>query len=238
MEHWLLLGIVVFIASTLQAGTGFGFSIVAVPLFLFIYPIYTAVQLNVILSLLLSGFMILRIAKEVDKVLLKRLVQSSTFGLPIGMVVYLFLAKDGFKAVVGVFILFLAVALLFRLKVRQTKKRDNITGALSGGLTTSIGVPGPPLLIYFTSTETGKEVLRSTTLAYYLFVYFISLVLQVSLGGTGGKVWVLSLIAVPFLFAGAVLGQFLFQRISLKMFRVITYIILIFSGLNLLLTGF
>mgnify|MGYP005758040285 CR=1 FL=1 len=51
-------------------------------------------------------------------------------------------------------------------------------GGLSGLFTTSIGMPGPPLLLYFSGTDTQKEKLRETTLTLFLFIYFVSLVIQ------------------------------------------------------------
>ncbi|MGM7721661.1 sulfite exporter TauE/SafE family protein [Metabacillus sp. Hm71] len=237
MEDWIILVFIVLLASLLQTSTGYGFSIVGTPFLLLIYPGHTAIQINIILSLCLSIFMIFKIGKEVDKPLLIRLIKGSIMGLVLGIFIYLYLDIQLLKIVVGGLILISTVLLILKLTIRQTKNRDFLAGGISGLLTTSIGVPGPPLLLYFSGVGTDKAILRSTTLAYYLFVYFISLFMQILFGGTSKEAWISSLVAVPSLFVGILLGQLLFKWISQKIFRLITYIILLFTGGYLLVTS-
>ena len=238
MEDWIILVFIVLLASLLQTSTGYGFSIVGTPFLLLIYPGHTAIQINIILSLCLSIFMIFKIGKEVDKPLLIRLIKGSIVGLVLGVFIYLYIDIQLLKIVAGGLILISTVLLILKLTILQTKNRDFLTGGISGLLTTSIGVPGPPLLLYFSGVGTDKAILRSTTLAYYLFVYFTSLVMQVLFGGTSKEAWISSLVAAPSLFIGILLGQLLFKWISPKIFRLITYIILLFTGGYLLVTSF
>lgn len=234
----MVLIIIVLVASLLQTSTGYGFSIVGTPFLLLIYPAHMAIQINIILSICLSAFMIFKIRKEIDKSLLVRLIKGSVMGLILGIFIYLFLDIQLLKMNVGALILFLTILLILKLTINRTQNKDFITGGISGLLTTSIGVPGPPLLLYFSGTRIDKTTLRSTTLAYYLFVYFVSLVMQISFGGTSKETWIFSLIAIPPLFAGIMLGQLFFKWISQKVFRIITYIILMFTGVYLLVTSF
>lgn len=234
----MVLIIIVLVASLLQTSTGYGFSIVGTPFLLLIYPAHMAIQINIILSICLSAFMIFKIRKEIDKSLLVRLIKGSVMGLIFGIFIYLFLDIQLLKMNVGALILFLTILLILKLTINRTQNKDFITGGISGLLTTSIGVPGPPLLLYFSGSGIDKTTLRSTTLAYYLFVYFVSLVMQISFGGTSKETWIFSLIAIPPLFAGIMLGQLFFKWISQKVFRIITYIILMFTGVYLLVTSF
>lgn len=236
-EILLVLIVIVLLASLLQTSTGYGFSIIGTPFLLLIYPVHTAIQINIILSICLSAFMIVGIWKEVDKTLLIRLVKGSILGLIFGIFMYLFMDIQLLKIAVGVLILSLTVLLIFKLTLDRSENKDMITGGVSGLLTTSIGVPGPPLLLYFSGARVDKVTLRSTTLAYYLFVYSASLVMQISFGGTSKETWTASLLAMPALFAGILLGKFLFKWISQKTFRIITYVILIFTGAYLIVSS-
>ncbi|WP_408008217.1 sulfite exporter TauE/SafE family protein [Pseudalkalibacillus sp. A8] len=236
-EDLIVLVLIVLVASLLQASTGYGFSIIGTPFLLQIYSVHTAIQINIILSICLSAFMIFKIRREVDKTLLIRLIKGSIVGLIFGIFIYLFVDIQLLKIAVGALILSLTVLLIFKLTLDRTKNKDIITGGVSGLLTTSIGVPGPPLLLYFSGSRVDKITLRSTTLAYYLFVYFASLVMQISFGGTSKEAWISSLLAIPPLFAGILLGQLLFKWISQKTFRIITYVILIFTGAYLIVTS-
>ncbi|WP_010650572.1 sulfite exporter TauE/SafE family protein [Oceanobacillus massiliensis] len=236
-EEWAVLVLVVLAASVLQTSTGYGFSIIGTPFLLIMYPLHTAVQINIILSICLSAFMIFRIRKEVDKTLLIRLIKGSVAGLVFGIFIYLFADIQLLKLAVGALIFSLTVLLILKITVDRTKNKDILIGGVSGLLTTSIGVPGPPLLLYFSGARVDKVTLRSTTLAYYLFVYFASLVMQISFGGTSKEAWISSLLAILPLFAGILLGQLLFKWISQNTFRIITYIILIFTGAYLIVTS-
>lgn len=237
MEVWIILILIVLIASFLQTSTGYGFSIIGTPFLLLLYPAHTAIQVNIILSICLSTFMIFKIRKEIDTSLLIRLIKGSIAGLIVGIFIYLFLDIQLLKIIVGALILILTILLILKWTINRTSNRDLLTGGISGLLTTSIGVPGPPLLLYFSGARIDKTTLRSTTLAYYLFVYFASLVMQISFGGTTKETWISSLLAIPPLFAGILLGQMFFKWISQKTFRMITYVILIFTGGYLLLTS-
>ena len=236
-EDLLVLVLIVLVASLLQTSTGYGFSILGTPFLLLIYPAHTAIQINIILSICLSAFMIFSIRKEIDKFLLIRLIKGSMIGIVFGIFIYLFVNIQILKIAVSVIILCLTALLTLNVTINRSKEKDIVTGGISGLLTTSIGVPGPPLLLYFSGANLDKTTLRSTTLAYYLFVYFTSLVMQILFGGTNKEIWLSSLIAIPPLFIGIILGQLLFKWISQNTFRIITYIILIFTGTYLIISS-
>lgn len=234
----IVLVSIVLVASLLQTSTGYGFSIIGTPFLLLMYPAHTAIQINIVLSICLSAFMIFNIRKEVDTSLFIRLIKGSIVGLFFGIFIYLYLDIHVLKMGVGLLIIVLTVLLIFKLTIRRTRNKDLAAGGISGLLTTSIGVPGPPLLLYFSGARIDKVTLRSTTLAYYLFVYSASLVMQITFGGTNKEIWIDSMLALPALFAGIFLGQLLFKWISQETFRIITYIILIFTGVYLFISSF
>lgn len=237
LDEGLWLAAIVIVASTLQAATGFGFSIIGTPILLLLYPAHTAIQINMILSLVLSVFMLKKTGRAMDKGLLIRLIQGSGVGILLGLLLFLNMSMRTLTIFIGVLILLLTVLLMLRLKIRPTPTGDRLTGGMSGILTSSIGVPGPPLLLYFVGSDLEKNVLRSTTLIYNLFVYSISLLLQISFAGTSREAWTGSAISLLPLILGIFLGQWLFTKISQKVFRVLTYLLLLAIGGYLLLSS-
>lgn len=233
-----ILLIIVFIASFLQASTGYGFSIIGTPFLLMLYSVHEAIQINIVLSIFLSLFMIRKIKDEYDRDLIRKLIRGSVVGMISGVFIYLYFDVQWLKLTVGIMTLLLTVLLVFKMTIRRTKKGDVVIGGLSGLLTTSIGVPGPPLLLYFSGASIDHYTLRSTTLIFYLFVYSGSLMMQIVFGGTSTLIWLHSLIAIPALVAGVFLGQIFIQWISQRTFRLITYVILTLSGAYLLVTSF
>ncbi|KIL42714.1 hypothetical protein KP77_33440 [Jeotgalibacillus alimentarius] len=226
--------LIILFASILQTSTGFGFSIMATPFLLLLFNPVEAIQINLVLSIVISFAMIRTIHKDIDYQLLKRFSLGSVIGLPIGILILLFVDVDTLKIGIGLLILGLTLLLIIRFRVNRTSKRDITAGSISGALTSSIGMPGPPLLLYLSGTDTDKARLRSTTLAFYLLIYTVSLVLQISTIGTSISTWTLSLYGLPLVFAGLYIGQKLYHKINQQQFRLITYIILILTGLYLL----
>lgn len=234
MDTFIVFFIIILFASILQTSTGFGFSIMATPFLLLLFEPREAIQINLILSLVISLALISKIKQDIDFGVLKRLIVGSLAGLPIGITIFTWIDMTLLKLFVSVLILALTILLILNYQISQTNKRDFTVGGFSGALTTSIGMPGPPLLLYFSGTNTSKDVLRATTLAFYLFIYLISLVIQVIFAGTSKLVWTSSLEALPVVIIGLIAGQLLFKRINQRIFRIITYTLLLFTGLYLL----
>lgn len=234
MGFLISLIIIILIASILQTSTGFGFSIMATPFLLLLFDAREAIQMNLILSLVISCALILKIKKDIDWGIVKRYMIGSLVGLPAGILTFRLINMSHLKIVIGLLIIILTILLMVNFRITQTGKRDFLVGGLSGMLTTSIGMPGPPLLLYFSGTNTSKETLRSTTLAFYLFIYFVSLILQIIFAGTSKEIWVTSVQALPVVVIGLFVGQLIFKWISQRMFRYVTYILLFISGSYLL----
>ncbi|EJR73346.1 sulfite exporter TauE/SafE family protein [Bacillus cereus] len=226
---------IILVASILQASTGFGFSIMATPFLLMLFLPQEAIQINIILSLIISISLIWKIRMDVDFVLLKRFIFGSIVGVPFGILIFISVNINTFKLAVSILLLLLTLLLICNVKVRATQSRDFIVGGLSGLLTTSIGMPGPPLLLYFTGTNTEKEKLRATTLAFYLFIYFISLVTQILFTGTNKTIWESSFYAIPIVFLGLFIGQIIFKWLNQRIFKIFTYILLSCTGIYLLI---
>ena len=236
MELFIFI-FIILVASILQTSTGFGFSILATPFLLLLFKPMEAIQINLILSLFISVALLTKIKEDIDYGILKRFIIGSTVGLPIGIMVFLFLDVKNLMLGIGLIILGLTLLLLLKFRITQTKGKDITIGGLSGMLTSSIGMPGPPLLLYFSGTDTEKAKLRGTTLAFYLFIYFMSLLIQVIFTGTNKTIWLSSLFALPVVFIGLFLGQLLFKLINQNFFRIFTNIILLFTGIYMLIEG-
>ncbi|TMU85255.1 sulfite exporter TauE/SafE family protein [Bacillus sp. BHET2] len=226
---------IILCASILQASTGFGFSIMATPFLLLMFPPKEAIQINLILSLVISLSLLVKIRQDIDFPMVKRFMIGSIPGLPLGILFFILIDMSLLKTSISLVVILLTVFLMMKYRIRQTTIRDFVAGGLSGFLTTSIGMPGPPLLLYFSGTETRKEKLRGTTLAFYLFIYLVSLGIQVKVAGTTLTVWKSSLQALPVVAIGLVFGQALFSKINQKTFQTFTYALLLFTGIYLLI---
>lgn len=225
---------IILVASILQTSTGFGFSIMATPFLLMLFLPQEAIQINIILSFIISISLIWKIRMDIDCILLKRLIFGSIVGVPFGIIIFTSININTFKLAISILLLLLTLMLICNFKIQSTKSRDFIVGGLSGLLTTSIGMPGPPLLLYFTGTDTKREA-ESNYFSFYLFIYFISLLTQILFTGTNKTIWESSFYAIPIVFLGLYIGQIIFKWLNQRVFKIFTYILLSCTGIYLLI---
>jgi uncharacterized protein len=230
--HVVLAFVIILLAALIQSVTGSGFVIFAIPLFSLLYPAHYAISLCIFLSLLSSLFTLPRVRIDMDKPLLKRLFIGSLMGMPFGGIVYYMVDVRWLKLIVGISIIISVVLMVFRSRFPVgTGKR---IGFLSGMMTSSIGMPGPPINLYMNANNVGKQVYRGTSIAYYCLVYPISLLIQFASGHI--KPDLIGVAAmVPAIFVGQAIGSVLYQRVSQSWFRRITLVILLATGLNALI---
>jgi len=112
----LILGsIIIFIAAFLQGTTGFGFSLLSIPLLtLFISP-KTVIPMILLESLIINIFVLYNSRKSLNFKVILPIFLFSMIGVPIGAKLLLILPDYVLKIVIGVFIL-LVRDLLFLFK--------------------------------------------------------------------------------------------------------------------------
>lgn len=226
--------IVVFLAAGVHACTGFGFSILAAPYLLLIFDPAEAIQINIALSIGISLLLAPKLASDVDKPLLGRLVFGGLAGAPFGIALYLLADPEHLRAVVGALLLGFTALILRDFKIARSRRKDVLIGGLSGALTSGLGMPGPPLMVYFASTTLSPSVLRSTTLACFLVIYLASLILQIVVGSSSLDVFYAALLLTPATALGAAAGQILFTRMNTAFFMKLLYGLLLITGVYLL----
>lgn len=225
------------VASILQAGTGFGFAIIALPFLILIFPAHEAIQLNIILCTFISILMTYKTRNKVNKEILKRLISGSLVGILPGLIIFIFLDVKLLKILVSILILVSTGLLITKVTLKQSNKKEYITGSLSGLLTCSIGMPGPPLMIYFSGAKIDKAILRSTTMAYFIFICSISLIFQMAISSLSKNILLSILWSMPFMLFGIYLGERLYTRLNQQLFYKIIYLLLIFTGTYSLITN-
>jgi len=82
LADWAGMAATSLVAALLQAANGFGFAVLAVPLFLLFVDPGPAVQLVVIVTLALSAVVLPGMRDAVDRPLLLRLGIGAAIGLP------------------------------------------------------------------------------------------------------------------------------------------------------------
>ncbi|HZK53339.1 MAG TPA: sulfite exporter TauE/SafE family protein [Desulfosporosinus sp.] len=261
LTQWIFATIIIFFASVLQAATGFGFAIMATPFLLLIFDSRECIQISIILSFVVSLLLIRKIIEDVDKDLLCSLIIGSVVGVPLGVLFYKFINLDVLKVTVSIVILIISLILIKRsfkfnpeIKIEDLSDNSSVNqdtivadstivfrktqlfvGLCAGLFTASIGMPGVPLILYYSAMNTKKEKARSTTLAFFIFVYIISLAIQLLTVKTNLNIVASSLGLIPVVVGGVFVGNILFVKINQITFQRIAYGILLFTGFYMLI---
>jgi uncharacterized membrane protein YfcA len=239
-DSWVLvqLGLVTFVAATLQGAAGFGFGLLALPAFMVILDSTDAVPLVIILSLVLSAGLAAKIRHEVHRPLLERFLGGTVLGLPLGLFAFQRAGGDQLMVVVSGVVLAFVAFLVFQGKVRAPATSDpsfrgwtaGCVGAMGGAMTMALGMPGPPIVLYLTRLGVRKDTLRATTLAFSAVSYSASLILQSAVVGVGREVWGSAAILVPVALGGGWIGNQLSCYVSEAVFRRATLVLITLTG--------
>ena len=153
--------------------------------------------------------------------------------------------------ILGVFIIIVAILGLIKLffpfkKLKEKKEKlpqDAITittlisdyGLLLGsGIIHGMFVSGGPLLIaYLTKKIKDKDQFRATISTVWILLNGIIFATDCINGVYTKPLLLTQGIAIPFMCAGVAIGGFLYKHMSQKVFVILTYILLIISGVSL-----
>src|SRR5262249_39735958 len=150
--------------------TGFGFNLVSAPLLLFVYPLRVVVVLTLLLGAFASGMLLLRveIRRGIDWRAVWPLFLSSLVGMPGGLALLLWGGARLLKVLIGGLTALFAAAMLSGVRPRLGGGRSAaaVAGGLSGFLSTSTSLSGPPVVFYLLARSLPKDQFRGTVVAY------------------------------------------------------------------------
>lgn len=241
------LALVAFLAAVVQASTGFGFAILAVPFFLFIMGSLAAIQITAVTNFVISLVLMRELMKDAPKSLLAYLIAGSFLGFPLGLAFYRWADLDSVKLTVGLLITAFAFLLLAReLRLRQRQEAETGSGGaefqsrpfaefaigiVSGAMAVALAMPGPVVVLYLLARHAGKTVSRAATLLLFAFSYGASSLVHGIWGGMTAETWKLAGMLIPVVIAGAAVGHYATRYLSERYFRTVVLAILIASGL-------
>ncbi len=241
---WVYLSIVTLLAATIQSATGFGFGLIAVPLFLLILNSADAIQITMIIVLFMSIADWTKLRGQGSRHLLLWLVVGMVLGFPFGIYIFLHFELQLIKIMLALVIIIFSVFNLIRLfrngstGPAQSPGKNRwpvaLTGYFAGILSASMATPGPPVMLYLVHKGFDKTMIRATILTFFIFAYSGSVLLQFLIIGISSTTWTTSLTLVPVGLAGVFCGHLIAHRINQKLFRIIVLNILILTAVVML----
>src|SRR5437764_7879677 len=161
---------VIFLATLIRSAFGFGEALVAVPLLALRMPVEVAAPLAVLVSITVALVIVLEDWHKVHLASAWRLVLSTLFGIPLGLLLLTAVPAPVVKAVLAVVIIaFSAYCLARRTPLELHNDRLAwLFGFAAGVLGGAYGMNGPPLVIYGTLRRWSAEHFRATLQGYFL----------------------------------------------------------------------
>jgi uncharacterized membrane protein YfcA len=208
--------LVIFIAAVLQAATGVGFAMVAVPLLALINLAWVPAPM-LVCNIALSIIIMSRNRNALERSEAPPLVLGLTLGTFIGAGILTLFAGQGMGAVIGAIIVTAVVASLFAPPLRITRGRL-FAGATLGGATGILAaMHGPPLVLIYQRER--PEKVRATMAGVFLFGCFLALASLWFAGLLGWEQIWRGLILLPGVAVGFFVGKALGGRMSPGMVR-------------------
>jgi uncharacterized membrane protein YfcA len=231
----LVIALIICMSAAAAAATGFGFNLLSAPLLTFVYPPQFVVVLTLLLGAFASGILLLRpeIRRAINWRVIRPLFLSSLAGMPIGLALLLWAHPRALKMMIaGLTALFALVMLTrFRPRLRPSRYDALAVGALSGFLSTSTSLNGPPVAFYFLARSLPKDQFRANMVVFVFLATLSSLVLLAAGGVITTFMVVLTLRLLPVLVLGVVGGFTFANKLSDRSFELTVLGFLVAVGL-------
>jgi uncharacterized membrane protein YfcA len=236
-----LAALIVFVSFFVRGMSGFGSSLVAMPLLVFVMPIHMAVPLMGLLALVLLGAILVRDRGHVIWRELWLLLPSTLVGVVAGVILFASLNNTFLlKCLGGVTIAYAVYALAIQylgLPELRCSERWAIPAGFGGSFIDTMfgGGGGTVVVMYMHLRRIGKVEFRATTAMLWLFEMLARAGGYTIAGYYSVEMLKIVAIMLPVMWLGTWCGERVLSRISQQTFSKLLALLLIASGVSLLL---
>jgi uncharacterized membrane protein YfcA len=234
---WVLVPIVVVAAYVMFGLSGFGSTIISIPILAHFLPIAYIVPCLALIDCVSATFIGRSNREHVAKEEMKWLLPVMMVGFVAGATILVKVPDIYLKVALGVFAIAVGIHGIVNPVVTRHISRWWVvpTGLFGGAMSTTFGTGGPIYATYLVSRLSDKDRIRatmSTLIAISAIVRVIAYVLSglITLSLVAG-----SLIAAPFAVLGLKLGSRIHVAMSQQQMRRVIGVLLIMTGTGLLI---
>ncbi len=209
------------LAGFTQGFSGFGSTVVALPLLGAIFGMHAAVPLGCLMALTINVILVTRLRAHVQRGALGMLLAAALPGMALGALLLGVLPEELLQALLGLAVLLLAAQSLRAGRPAAPAGRPwaALAGFLSGCLGMCIGINGPPVVAWAARQPWPREALKATLTSYFLLAGIGIVSVQTSQGLVTGPVLGLYAAGLAPLLAGLWAGEFFCGRLDDRDFR-------------------
>jgi len=240
MTDILLAGLVIFVTHSLEAVTGFGCTVLALPFITALFGLKSGVMTLTVLAWVLALYIVITKWRNIQWKQFGIIAGFMLLGLPIGMYLFRHVEAAPLKKALAVFIVLAASYQLVAMRIPRLKdaKLPKPLGfflLFAGGIVHGMFSSGGPLVVLYASNalpEKGK--FRATLCLLWATLNTILIGSYFFAGGFPRVTALNTAYMLPFLALGIAVGEWLHKRVNAEIFKFIVFATLLATGVIML----
>jgi len=183
--------------------------------------------------------MFAKLKNQVDWKRIAPLIIAGIVGLPLGTYLLVVMKGSMLKVAIGITVtLFAAISFAgFKKEIKNEKIASVFVGFISGLLKGSTSMSGPPVVLFLTNQDCKKQVFQANIIGYFTVLGLATIPFFI-LGNLMTKQVVrYSALFIPITILATISGMKLNKNIEEKLFRNITLILSMITGLLSVITS-
>lgn len=228
---------VMFAAAFIRGFTGFGSSLMWVPSLSLVLPPIAVLPITFLLEVGISTQLVPTVRREADWPSVLRIVLGAAVGVPLGLSLVSTISESAARAAVAVTVIVAAILLWRGIRLKRTfsSAATVSVGGAAGLLMGSVGIPGPPIFLYYLSAPIDMRVGRASIIVLIFGVAVFSCVVAWINGMMDQNAVIRAALLLPIVLTGTVFGARTFGRTDPEKARRFALILLFVIGAALLL---
>ncbi|MDY0000408.1 MAG: sulfite exporter TauE/SafE family protein [Polyangia bacterium] len=234
-----LLMVIVMAAFVAKGATGFGESLVMVPLFLLLLDMKLALPVALVATVAGDIYLIWQHHRDVHWPGMPVVLVTAVAGVILGTLLLQGLDGAILQKYFAALVIAFALNLFFLNKVSETLRKPHpllggLAGLSSGAIDAAFGTGGPPLVMYVSWLGLPRAAFRATLVLLAISLCSSRLVTYSLAGLMTRQVWLLGSLLVLPMILGALIGRLVHQRVNEALFRKMIALLLVVIGIKLL----
>jgi uncharacterized membrane protein YfcA len=243
LSPWLLVlaPLVIIAAYTVFGLSGFGSTVVSVPILAHFLPVAYLVPLMALLDVVCAAVVGTKARDQVAKDELKRLAPFMFVGFVLGATVLIGLPDRYLKAALGIFATAIGIHSVINPVLHRTISAWWCipAGIAGGAIATVFGAGGPIYATYMAGRSNDKGVIRATISTLISISAFTRAVVYAVSGLLlNMAILVGCIVLAPFVYLGLSIGQRIHTGLSQEQLRRVIGVIVFVTGVSLIIRAF
>jgi len=235
--EYIIAGIVLLLATTLQGISGFGSGLVAVPILALWFPLTTLTPSLSVINIFVAAIIYWKNREAARPSQWKWLIISGVLASLVAGSLLLNINEQWLKIALGLVILLVAALLA---SGRQLPTAEHTAGYISIGTGSGIlnglmTLGGPPIVLFLANARLPKQQFRATLSLFFLAIAVANVVNFSRQGIYQTEHLHLVATLLPAAIVGAAIGQRLQHHFSESRFRQLTIALMLLSGMIVIL---